>query len=43
MYQALDEINVVSAKVTANGKILVNVSNKQSESEANETLMSSFC
>ena len=42
MSQALDKIKVASAKVTKNGKILVKVPHKGNESEAKETLMSTF-
>ena len=42
MSQALDKIKVASAKVTENGKTLVNVPNKVNESEVKETLMSTF-
>ena len=42
MSQALDKIKVVGAKVIENGKILVYVPNKVNESEAKETLMSTF-
>ena len=33
MAQALDKIKVASAKVTENGRILVNVPNKENDSE----------
>ena len=42
MSQALDKSKVASAKVTENGKILVNVPTKVNESEVKETLMSTF-
>ena len=42
MSQALDKIKLASAKVTQKGKFLVNVSNKENESEVKETLMPTF-
>ena len=42
MSQALDKGKVASVKVTESGKTLVNVPNKENESEVKETLMSNF-
>ena len=42
MFQTLDNMKVARAKVTENGKMLVNVPNKENESEVKETFMSTF-
>ena len=42
MSQILYTIKVASAKITENGKISVNVPNKENKNEVQETLMSIF-
>ena len=40
--QALNKIKVTSTKVTENGEIIVNLPNKETQSEVEESLVSTF-